>query len=84
MTKPANIVRGLLMNTSGAHERAGYDIMGVGGSVAVSRDFKLVGRLSLIGTAAVVPGAVSVPVALGSARVPNIGLHGQIGARLRF
>ena len=84
MTKPASIVRGLPLNTPDAHERAGYDITGVGGSIAVSREFKLVGRLSLIGTAAVIAGTVSVPVAMGSARVPNVGLHGQIGARLRF
>ena len=85
MTNPANVVRGMPMNTSDAGAPdAGYDITGVGGSFAVSREFKLVGRLSLIGTAAVVAGTVSVPVATGSARAPNVGLHGQVGARLRF
>jgi hypothetical protein len=85
MTNPANVVRGMPMNTSdeGAAD-AGYDITGVGASFAVSREVALVDRLSLIGTAAVVGGTVSVPVATGSARVPNVGLHGQVGVRLRF
>lgn len=85
MTNPANVVRGLPMNTGDPEALdAGYDITGVGGSAAVSREFRLVNRLSLVGTAAVVAGTVSVPVAGGSARAPNVGLHGQIGARLRF
>jgi hypothetical protein len=85
LTNPANVVRGLPMNTSdeGA-EDATYAISGVGGSFAVSRELKLIGRLSLVGTGAIVAGTVSVPVAQGSARVPNVGLHGQVGARLRF
>jgi hypothetical protein len=73
------------MNTSDEGSAdAGYDITGVGGSFAVSREVALVGRLSLVGTAAMVAGTVSVPVATGSARVPNVGLHGQVGVRLRF
>jgi len=85
MTNPVNVMRGMPMNTGDANSpNAGYDITGAGGSFAVSREFTLVGRLSLIGTAAMVAGTASVPVATGSAQVPNVGLHGQIGARLRF
>ena len=84
MTNPANVVRGLPMNTPEADARAGYDITGVGASFAVSRDVNVTRNLALVGTGAVVAGTVSVPVANGSARVPNIGLHGQIGVRLKF
>jgi hypothetical protein len=85
ITNPANVIRGLPMNTSDNDvPRAGYDITGAGASFAVSREVTLTGRLSLIGTAAVVAGTVSVPVANGSARAPNVGLHGQVGARLKF
>ena len=85
VTNPANVVRGLPLNTGdpGA-EDAGYDITGVGASFGVSREFSLVGPLSLVATGAVVAGSVSVPVATGSARAPNVGFHGQIGPRLRF
>jgi hypothetical protein len=84
VTNPANVIRDRPMNVDGAEERAGYAVSGVGGSAAVSRAFRVTGRLSLVGTAAVVAGTVSVPVSQGSARVPNVGLHGQFGARLQF
>lgn len=84
LTNPANVVRGIPMNTADADLRAGYDVTGVGASFGVSRAFHIAGRLSLVATAAIVAGTVSVPVAHGTARVPNLGLHAQFGPRLRF
>ena len=85
VTNPANVVRGLPMNTGdpGA-EDSGYDITGVGASFGISREFHLVGPLSLVANGAVVAGTVSVPVVTGSARAPNVGFHAQVGPRLRF
>jgi hypothetical protein len=85
ITNPANVVRGLAMNTGdpGVPD-AGYDVTGAGGALAVSREVPLTGRLSIVANGAILAGTVSVPVAGGSARAPNVGLHGQVGVRLRF
>jgi hypothetical protein len=85
ITSPASRVRGRGFNTGEPDaEPAGYDVSGVGGSVAVSRDLKLSRHVSVVGNVGLLTGWASVPVAGGSASVPNVSLHGQIGLGVRF
>jgi hypothetical protein len=82
---PENTVRGMVLNTrhSGLFD-AGYDLDGWGGQVAVSRNVDLLKHVYATGNVALVLGRARVPVVDGSADVPNVSLHGEIGLGVRF
>jgi len=82
---PANIVRGQQLDTRGTGLfGAGYSVSGGGAVLAVSREIDLVGNLFASANAGLLIGRARVPVVDGSAAVPNVSLHGQIGLGLRF
>jgi hypothetical protein len=85
ITSPASTIRGRRFNTldEGVVE-IGYRLSGVGGGVAVSRQWDLSKYLYIVGDAALLAAAASVPVADGSASVPNISLHGHVGVGLKL
>jgi hypothetical protein len=82
---PENTVRGRVLSTQGTGILdSGYTLAGGGGEVAVSRDFRLATHFSIVGDAALLVGRARVPVADGSATVPNVGLHGKGGIKVNF
>jgi len=82
---PDNTVRGVKLETQGTGILdSGYTLAGGGGAVAVSRQFPLSRRIFVVGDAAVMVGRARVPVADGSATVPNVGVHGKAGIGLNF
>src|SRR6185503_6874409 len=85
ITSPASTIRGKSLNTRdpGVFD-VGYDVSGVGAELAVSREWSLAKYAYVLADAAVLAGTVSVPVADGSARAPNVSLHGRVGVGLRF
>jgi hypothetical protein len=52
--------------------------------VAVSRQFPLSRRVFVVADAALLAGRGRVPVANGSAAVPNVGVHGKAGVGFNF
>jgi hypothetical protein len=52
--------------------------------VAVSRQFPLSRRVFVVADAALLAGRGRVPVANGSAMVPNVGMHGKAGVGFNF
>lgn len=85
ITNPTNTVRGLVLKTrdTGLFD-AGYSLAGVGGQFAVSRNVQLAKHVYLVGNLAFIAGRANVPVVNGSARVPTMGVHGQLGAGVIF
>lgn len=82
---PSNTVRGLTLNNRSAGLfDAGYDVAGIGAEAAVSRQFEVTHRFFFVLTGALMAGRAHVPVAEGSAEVPNLSFHGQAGAGFRF
>ena len=82
---PDNTVRGLKLETQGTGILdSGYTLAGGGGEVAVSRQFPLSRRFFVVADAALLVGRARVPVADGSATVPNVGMHGKAGIGLNF
>jgi hypothetical protein len=82
---PENTVRGRKLDTQGTGILdSGYTVAGGGGEVAVSRQFPLSTRLFLVADAALLAGRGRVPVAEGSATVPNVGVHGKLGVGFNF
>ena len=82
---PENTVRGIPVATHGTGILGtGYSFGGLGANAAVSRDFPVTKHVFVDLNLAVMAGRASVPVATGSADVPNVGIHGQVGAGVRF
>ncbi len=82
---PESTVRDQTLHTLGTGIFGqGYTLAGVGGQVAVSRTFDLTRRIFLSGNMSLMAGRARVPIADGTATVPNLSLHGQIGAGYRF
>jgi hypothetical protein len=85
VANPSNTVRGKSVNVSqpGALD-VGYNLGGVGGGVAVSRDVTLFHHVYAVVDGAVLLGHASVPVVNGSASVPTVGMHGHVGLGFTF
>ena len=82
---PENTVRGQKLATQGTGILdSGYTLAGGGGEVAVSRQFPLSRRVFVVADAALLAGRGRVPVANGSAAVPNVGVHGKAGVGFNF
>lgn len=82
---PDNTVRGLKLETQGTGILdSGYTLAGGGGEAAVSRQFPLSRRVFVVADAALLMGRARVPVANGSATVPNVGVHGKAGIGVNF
>ena len=82
---PENTVRGIKVITHGTGIfGTGYSFGGVGANAAVNRDFSITKHVFVDLNLAVMAGHASVPVANGSADVPTVGIHGQVGAGVRF
>jgi hypothetical protein len=78
-------VRGQVLHTGGTGIfDAGYDFSGFGAQVAVSRDFYFSGNFFVTLDAGLMAGWARVPVADGSADVPNLSLHGRLGPGFSF
>lgn len=82
---PENTVRGRTLDTQGTGILdSGYTLAGGGGEVAISRQFPLSKRVFVVADAALLAGRGRVPVADGSATVPNVGVHGKAGVGFNF
>ena len=82
---PESTVRGRTLNTRGTGLfDAGYTLAGGGGQVGVSRTFHLTKHLFAAGNLSFMAGRARVPVADGSAAVPNLSVHGQLGVGFSF
>jgi hypothetical protein len=85
ITNPENTVRGQVLHTGGTGIfDAGYDFSGFGAQVAVSRDFYFSKNLFVALDVGLMAGWARVPVADGSADVPNLSLHGRLGPGFSF
>ncbi|HTC21105.1 MAG TPA: hypothetical protein VK859_09670 [bacterium] len=85
ITNPENTVRGQVLRTGGTGIfDAGYNFSGLGCQVAVSRDFYFAKNFYLVLDVGLMAGWAVVPVANGSADVPNISLHGRLGPGFSF
>lgn len=77
---PSNIVRGQMLNTRDTGIfGAGYRLSGVAAQIAVSREFYFSKHVFAGVNGGLLMGRARVPVVDGSADVPNVGLHGQVG-----
>jgi hypothetical protein len=82
---PDNTVRGQQLDTQGTGILdSGYTLAGGGGEFAVSRQFALSRRVFIVADGALLAGRARVPVANGSAAVPNVGFHGKAGVGFNF
>jgi hypothetical protein len=82
---PESTVRGQTLKTKGTGILdAGYILAGGGAQVGVSRTLDITRQVFVVGNLAFMAGRAKVPVVDGSATVPNLGVHGQIGAGVRF
>ena len=82
---PTNTVRGLTLNTHGAGIfDQGYYLSGGGGQFGVSRNFQIARHVSIVGNGSVMAGRARLPVVNGSSTVPNVSVHGQLGAGFNF
>jgi len=85
VTSPANRIRGKAVNMDAPESiDTGYDLSGVGASLAVSKSADLSRHVAIVGELAFMMATASVPVYGGSARAPNASLHGRLGLKLRF
>lgn len=82
---PSNTVRGLVLVVHhGGIFDAGYALDGAGAELGVSRELAFTTHLYGVATGALLVGHARVPVVDGSASVPNVSLHAQIGIGVRF
>ncbi|HEY6358217.1 MAG TPA: hypothetical protein VIX35_08225 [Vicinamibacterales bacterium] len=82
---PESIIRGMSLNAPGPNALdVGYRIGGVGAALAASRYVALGTHLYLLADGGLIVGRATVPVANGSASVPNVGLHGHLGVGFAF
>jgi hypothetical protein len=80
VTNPENTVRGLTLQTQGTGILdQGYYLSGAGVQAALSRNFYFISFSYVMAEVAFTAGYVTVPVVNGSADVPNLALHGQLG-----
>ena len=85
LTNPENTVRGRVFRArSGFLDRGNY-FSGIGTRAAVARELQVVRHLFLVAESVFTAGfAWKVPVADGSANVPNLAIHGHLGMGVRF
>jgi len=81
---PANTVRGLSINIGPNAVDTGYGLSGVGGQIAVSRQFNLARHFYVLADGGFMMGRTTVPVVNGSATVPNVSFHGRVGIGVEF
>jgi hypothetical protein len=81
---PANTVRGLSINIGPNAVHTGYGLSGVGGQIAISRQFNLAKHFYVLGEGGFMMGRTTVPVVTGSATVPNVSFHGRVGIGVEF
>ena len=81
---PANTVRGLSINIGPNAVDTGYGLSGVGGQIAISRQFNLAKHFYVLGDGGFMMGRTTVPVVNGSATVPNVSFHGRVGIGVEF
>ncbi len=82
---PDNTVRGRTLSTQGTGILdSGYTLAGGGAQIGLSRDVQLSKHLFVVMNGSVIAGRARVPVADGSATVPNVGVHGQVGMGFGF
>ena len=80
IANPSNIVRGQdFQAASSGWLDQGYELAGVGAQVAFSRDFYYLPNAFIVVDVGLMGALASVPVANGSADVPNLSLHGHLG-----
>ncbi len=85
VTNPENIVRGRKFRTGPGVLDTGNYFSGIGTRAGVARNLQLTRHVFLVGEAAFSAGfAWRVPVADGSANVPNFALHGHLGIGVGF
>ncbi len=85
ITNPENTVRGQVLRTKGTGLfDDGYNFSGIGAQVAVSRNIYFAKNFFLLLDAGLMTGWAVVPVANGSADVPNLSLHGHLGPGFSF
>ena len=85
LTNPENTVRGRVFRSrSGFLDRGNY-LSGIGTRAAVARELNVTRHLFLVAEGVFTAGfAWTVPVADGSANVPNLAIHGHLGLGVRF
>lgn len=85
ITNPESVVRGLRLNAaSGGFFDAGYRLSGFGGGLSVSRRAMISTHFYLLADGGLLMAHAHVPVADGSASVPNVGFHGHLGVGFAF
>lgn len=85
VTNPENTVRGRQFRTRPSFLDGGYYFSGIGTRAGAGRTVQLTNHLFLVGEASVTAGfAWSVPIADGSANVPNFAVHGHLGIGVGF
>ena len=85
VTNPENTVRGRVFRTRRDFLDSGNYFSGIGTRVGLGRELQLARHLFLVGEGSFTTGfAWSVPVADGSANVPNLAIHGHLGIGVRF
>ena len=82
---PQNTIRGKVLPTRNANLfDAGYKLGGAGAELAVSHQTSLSDRFYVTSNFGLMFGWARVPVVDGSADVPNVSLHAQVGIGVRF
>ena len=85
VTNPESTVRGRRFRSASSFLDVSNGFSGIGTRVAVGRDLHLTDHFYLLGEASFTAGfAWRVPVADGSANVPNRALHGHLGVGVNF
>jgi hypothetical protein len=85
VTNPDNVVRGLRLNTTNAGPfDVGYRLSGGGAALSVSRRAVITPHFYLLADGGLLVAHATVPVAEGSAVVPNVGFHGHLGVGFVF
>jgi hypothetical protein len=84
VTSPQNTVRGLSVNLGLGSEHHGYNLAGIGGQVALSRQIDLLPHVHAIAEGALMMGHANVPVVNGTGHVPNVSAHARIGFGFSF
>ena len=84
VTSPAGRIRGQTFNSGdpGILD-VGYDLSGTGASVAASRNWNLSKHVFVLMDVALLAGKATVPIADGTAKVPNLSFHGHVGIGIR-
>jgi hypothetical protein len=85
ITNPESTVRGRSFQPRRGFLDSGNYFSGLGVRAGVARELQIVDHLFLVGEASLTTGlAWSVPIADGTARVPNVAIHGHVGIGVRF